>query len=218
MALGLPKLGQLQRKVLWVISVIVIVPMLVAGWLASEWVSKSFEERLEQWITDAARANQSWLKAYQSDAVMLGRVLADDRRYLRSIEYQPDQSMPAPVRRISQELGVNLVQLYTADRRLLYSSLPIEMQALGGRPTDALYEIRKQLRLNYIRRIAPRPEEVRHFLEKQVPPFGTREARTCLPKICACLLIAPPHLRRGISRGRRHPAYGSRRGFRPVQK
>src|SRR6185436_8796404 len=121
------KLGQLQHKVLWVISIIVIVPMMVAGWLATEWVSKSFEERIEQWITDAARVNQNWLQAYQSDATMLGRVLADDRRYLLAIERQPDQSMPAPVRRISQELGVNLIQVYTTDQRLLYSSLPIEM-------------------------------------------------------------------------------------------
>ena len=36
-------------------------------------------------------------------------------------------------------------------------------QALAGRPSDPLYEIRKQLRLAYIARIAPRPEEVRNF-------------------------------------------------------
>jgi len=140
------KLGQLQRKVLWVISVIVIVPMLVAGWLASEWVSKSFEERLEQWVTDAARVNENWLKAYQSDAVMLGRVLADDRRYLLAIERQPDQSMPAPVRRIAQELGVNLIQVYSPDQRLLYSSLPIEMQALWepGQTEAVLKVLRKK--------------------------------------------------------------------------
>lgn len=54
---------------------------------------------------------------------------------------------------------------------------PVEPQALEDRPTDPLYEIRKRLRLEYIARIAPRPEEVRRFLEEQVPPFGTREAR-----------------------------------------
>jgi len=54
---------------------------------------------------------------------------------------------------------------------------PVEAQALQGRPTDPLYEIRKRLRLEYIARIAPRPEEVRRFLEAQVPPFGTKEAR-----------------------------------------
>jgi hypothetical protein len=54
---------------------------------------------------------------------------------------------------------------------------PLETQPLGERPTDPLYEIRKQLRLQYISRIAPGPAEVRNFLEKQVPAAGTREAR-----------------------------------------
>jgi len=54
---------------------------------------------------------------------------------------------------------------------------PLEAQALGERPADPLYEIRKQLRLQYIARIAPSPAQVRSFLEKQVPPGGTREAR-----------------------------------------
>lgn len=140
------RLGQLQRKVLGVISVIVIVPMLAAGWLAAEWVSTSFEQRLEQWITDAARANQSWLQAYQNDAVMLGRVLADDRKYVATIERQPDESIPAPVRRIAQELGINVIQLYTPQQKLIYSSLPIEMQSLWevGQTEAVLKVVRKK--------------------------------------------------------------------------
>jgi hypothetical protein len=54
---------------------------------------------------------------------------------------------------------------------------PVEAQPLSDRPSDPLYELRKQLRLEYIMRIAPGPEEVRRFLERQVPPFGTKEAR-----------------------------------------
>ena len=53
----------------------------------------------------------------------------------------------------------------------------MEAQPLGERPNDPLYEIRKQLRLHYIARIAPGPAQVRGFLEKQVPPGATREAR-----------------------------------------
>jgi hypothetical protein len=45
------------------------------------------------------------------------------------------------------------------------------------RPTEPLYELRKRLRLEYIARIAPQPEEVRRFLDQQVPAFGTKEAR-----------------------------------------
>src|SRR5262249_58397486 len=54
---------------------------------------------------------------------------------------------------------------------------PVEALALLGPPSDPLYEIRKQLRLEYIARVAPQPEEVRRFLEDQVPLFGAKEAR-----------------------------------------
>jgi hypothetical protein len=54
---------------------------------------------------------------------------------------------------------------------------PVEALALQGRPSDPLYEIRKELRLQYIARVAPQPEEVRRFLEDQVPLFGAKEAR-----------------------------------------
>lgn len=140
------RLGRLQRKVLLVISVIVIVPMLVAGWLASEWVSISFEKRLQQWIVDAARANQNWLQAYQNDATMLGRVLADNQSYVAQIERNPEEAIPPEVRRISQELSINLVQLYSPEKKLLYSSLPVEVNALWERgQTEAVLKVvRKQ--------------------------------------------------------------------------
>jgi signal transduction histidine kinase len=124
------RLGRLQRKVLLAVSTLVLVPMLAAGWLASEWVSTNFENRMEQWVTEAARGNLSWLQAYQNDAVMLGRVLADDPTYRRRLNDQPEEAIPLPVRRIAQELGINLVQVYTADLDLVFSSLPIEMGAL----------------------------------------------------------------------------------------
>ncbi len=54
---------------------------------------------------------------------------------------------------------------------------PVEARELSAPPSDPLYELRKQLRLEYIARIAPRPEDVRRFLERQVAPFGTKEAR-----------------------------------------
>lgn len=142
---GFLNIGRLRRKVLIAVSVIVLVPMLGAGWLAAEWVSSSFERRLQTWISDAARANQSWLEAYQNDAVMLGRVLADDAAYLRRLRRDPEDAMPAPVRRIGQELGVNLLQVYTPDLRLLYSSIPLEMASLWepGQSEAVLKVVRK---------------------------------------------------------------------------
>lgn len=124
------RFGRLQRKVLLVVLVIVVVPMLGAGWLAGEWVSSSFEQRLAQWIEDAARSNQNWLQAYQSDAVMLGRVMADGSDAVARLDRREDEMIPSPVRRIAQELGINFIQVYTADRKLVYSSIPVTMRVL----------------------------------------------------------------------------------------
>jgi len=120
--------GRLQRKVQLAISAIVVIPMLVAGWLAAEWVSTNFEKRIEVWIVDAARANQNWLEAYQNDAVMLGRVLADDPSYVPGITLYPDIAMPSPVSRIAQGMGLTLLQVYNPDGKLLYSSIPLRVQ------------------------------------------------------------------------------------------
>ena len=154
-------LGRLQRKVLIVVSVIVVVPMLVAGWLASEWVSTSFESRLEQWIVDAARGNQNWLQAYQNDAVMLGRVLADDPAYVAAVRTRPEESIPASVRRISQELGINLIQLYTPERELVYSSIPVEVSVLWepGQTEAVLKVVRRQKSMLAAVGITPIPRQ-----------------------------------------------------------
>ena len=140
------KLGRLQLRILLVISIIVIVPMLVAGWLAAEWVSISFENRLQQWIVDAARANQNWLQAYQNDASMLGRVLVDDPAFIDDLNRDPEVAIPFQIRRISQELSINLIQLYSADKKLLYSSLPVAVNPLWERgQTEAVLKVvRKQ--------------------------------------------------------------------------
>ncbi len=155
------ELGRLQRKVLIVVSVIVVVPMLAAGWLASVWVSTSFEGRLEQWIADAARANQNWLQAYQNDAVMLGRVLADDPAYIAAMGTRPEESIPASVRRISQELGINLIQIYTPNQKLVYSSIPLEISNLWelGQTQAVLKVVRRQKSLLAAVGITPVPRE-----------------------------------------------------------
>jgi len=136
---------RLQPKVLLIISAIVVIPMLVAGWLAAEWVSSNFEKRLEQWVVDAARVNQNWLQAYQTDAAMLGRVLADDPVYVPGLALYPDASIPSPVRRIAQELGINLIQVYTPEYKLIYSSIPVSLEALWehGQTEAVLKVVRK---------------------------------------------------------------------------
>lgn len=119
-------LNQLQRKVVLAILTIVVVPMLVAAVLTAAWVSSYFERRLEQWIVDAARVDETWLRAYQNDANMLGSVLADEPDFMRTIEEEGTVRMDPALRRIADELGMGFIQVYTAQRKLVYSSTPLK--------------------------------------------------------------------------------------------
>jgi signal transduction histidine kinase len=126
----LPSLNRLQRKVVNTILVMVVVPMLVAGYVAAEWVSSNFEDRLQRWIEDSAHVGETWLRAYQNDALMLGAVLAEDPEFLAALEHGDMGALKQPVARIAKELGISFLQVYDPRRQLVYSSMPIHMQSL----------------------------------------------------------------------------------------
>ena len=123
-------LNRLQRKVMIVVLTIVVVPMLLAGGVAAAWVSSYFEQRLEQWIVEAARVDETWLRAYQNDAIMLGNVLAEQAAFLSALDEDRSIAMEPSVRRIADELGVNFLQVYSPDRKLIYSSTPLRGPSL----------------------------------------------------------------------------------------
>lgn len=127
---ALPLLNRLQRKVLLIILALVVVPMLIAAGLAALWVSSFFETRLETWIRDAAHINQSWMEANQNNATLLGEVLAQDAGFRANLLGRKPGRLPGHLRHIASELGLDLVQVYDERRRLLYSSLPVTMNAL----------------------------------------------------------------------------------------
>jgi len=124
-------LNRLQRKVVNTILAMVVIPMLAAGLLASEWVSSNFEERLQHWIEDSAPAGETWLRAYQNDAIMLGRVLADDPEFVAALDRGGYVgTMKQPVANIAKELNVSIMQVYTAQQILLFTSMPIRLNVL----------------------------------------------------------------------------------------
>ena len=45
-------LGRLQAKLVFVLLAVVVFPMLGAGFVASRWVSASFERRIQSWIEE----------------------------------------------------------------------------------------------------------------------------------------------------------------------
>ncbi|HET9123112.1 MAG TPA: HAMP domain-containing protein, partial [Acidiferrobacteraceae bacterium] len=136
------KLNRLQRKVLWVILAMVVVPMLVAGAVASEWASSYFEARLAQWITEAARVDQIWLRAYQNDGLMLGQALAHDPVFRRSLRHGPVRASAA-LTQMAHNLGITLWQVETPAHRVLYASLPVHVQtSVQRRQHTALLKVR----------------------------------------------------------------------------
>ncbi|MDA8390572.1 MAG: HAMP domain-containing sensor histidine kinase [Gammaproteobacteria bacterium] len=119
-------LTRLQRKVLAVILIIVVVPMLVAGAMAADWVSTHFEHRLEQWISGAAHVDRIWLNAYQNDGLMLGRALQRDGAYRAALAHGRVVP-PLAWRNIARQLGLRVIQVYNGDRQLIYSSTPLRL-------------------------------------------------------------------------------------------
>lgn len=119
----------LQRKVLFLILAIVVLPMLAAAGVASAWVSSGFESRLERWIVDAAHIGQTWLQANQNDALLLGAALVDDPGFVASLDQGGPVAMPAPIDRIARDLGISFMQVYTPDQRLVYSTTALPIQA-----------------------------------------------------------------------------------------
>ncbi len=129
MSLSLPKLNRLQRKVVLIILVMVVVPMLVAGALASAWVSSNFEKRLQRWIEESAVVAQTWLQDYQNDAILLGRVLAEDPEFIVNLDSAEPTPLKQPLDQVLQKMGISFVQVYNAGNKLIYSSAPVSFQS-----------------------------------------------------------------------------------------
>jgi signal transduction histidine kinase len=122
--------NRLQRKVVLIILVMVVVPMLLAGVVAASWVSSNFEERIGSWVRDASHVGETWLKAYQNDAVMIGAVLADDPEFIAAVDISSRIVVPPQVERILRDLGLTFVQIYNAKRELIFSSEPMQVRSL----------------------------------------------------------------------------------------
>jgi signal transduction histidine kinase len=122
-----PRLGRIQRKVIAVILVIVVVPMLIAGGISAAWVTNHFELLLEGWIREAAQVNEGSLQTLQRDAMVVGELLAHS--LVDDLQGEPLTSLtiPPPLRPLVAQLGINLIQLYDAQRRLLDANVPLEM-------------------------------------------------------------------------------------------
>jgi signal transduction histidine kinase len=119
-------LNRLQRKVLFIVIVIIVAPMLVTGWLSASWIAGRTDESIEHWIREAAQVNKDSLDRLHENSRLFAGVLEESTH--GQLELSAGHSpVPKPLWRLANQLGINLVQLYDFDNRLIYSSHPIQL-------------------------------------------------------------------------------------------
>jgi hypothetical protein len=113
-------LNRLQRKVVLVIGVIIVVPMLITGWISASWIAGRMDESIEHWIREAAQVNKVSLDRLHENSRLFSDVLEESTQ--GALTLKAGQSpVPTPLWRLANQLGINLVQLYDYDNRLIYS-------------------------------------------------------------------------------------------------
>jgi signal transduction histidine kinase len=129
-------LNRLQRKVVLVIGVIIVVPMLITGWISASWIAGRMDESIEHWIREAAQVNKVSLDRLHENSRLFSDVLEESTQ--GALTLKAGQSpVPTPLWRLANQLGINLVQLYDYDNRLIYSSHPIRLATYWSHGQDS---------------------------------------------------------------------------------
>jgi len=128
-------LNRLQRKVLLVITLIILIPMLITGTFSAAWISSRIDDSIEGWIRESAQVDETTLEDLHRNAQLFADVLyetTDDHLRLR-----PGNSpIPTKLEPLARELGISLVQLYGVDGKLLYSSQPASLATYWAQGQD----------------------------------------------------------------------------------
>lgn len=114
-------LNRLQRKVLWVVVAIILVPMLVTGVLSAAWIAGRFETFIEGWVREAAQFERDALTNLHANARLFADVLDQISRGRPPLQ-RGQSPIPAELEPLARELGITLVQTYDPSGALLYSS------------------------------------------------------------------------------------------------
>jgi len=129
-------MNRLQRKVLLVIAVIIVVPMLITGTLSASWIAGRIDASIEQWIREAGQVNMSYLDRMHTNARLFGDVLEE------AANGDPDLAsgqspVPPRLQVLAQQMGINLVQVYDTNGKLLYSSHRLRLATYWAQGQDS---------------------------------------------------------------------------------
>ncbi len=124
--LGWLHVNRLQRKVLAVVTAIIVVPMVVTGSLSASWVSARVDASIENWLRESAQINLDWLHTLVHNGQLFADVLEEFNR--DRWEVDPHHPLiPERLKPLARELGISFVQLYDLKGRLIYSSAPTRL-------------------------------------------------------------------------------------------
>ncbi len=146
----------------------VVVPMLVAGVLSAYWVSHRFERSRERWIRTAAEIDEDSLQASRRNGQLFAEVLADLWRQDMAARPMERFAVPPELRPMMEQLGISLIQVYTVQRQLAYSSPPAQMVSpWAPGQTQAMLKLRsgqQALLATVAIRPVPRRGQTRYYL------------------------------------------------------
>jgi signal transduction histidine kinase len=128
-------LNRLQRKVLLVITLIILVPMLITGTLSASWISSRIDDSIEGWIRESAQVDETTIEELHRNARLFADLLyemTDDHLSLQAGR----SPIPAKLQPLARELGISLVQLYGLKGELLYSSQPASLATYWAHGQD----------------------------------------------------------------------------------
>ena len=128
-------MNRLQRKVLLVILVIIVVPMLITGRLSAAWIAGRTDESIERWIREAAEVNKASLSRIHENARLFMDVLEEARHGHLKLD-GTRSPIPPRLAKLARELGINLVQVYDAGNKLVYSSHPVHLATYWSHGQD----------------------------------------------------------------------------------
>lgn len=126
---------------------------------------RGLETRLRNTVKYAEQGERGLASRARDLVVRLERLLVAD-----PIRYEI-ATVPALIERVATPWSQNQLAPQRQARR------PIEARPLADRPFDPVYEFRKRMRADYLKRISPSPERVREYLFEVVKADHTVEAR-----------------------------------------
>jgi len=100
--------------------------MLVTGVFSASWIAGRMEGSIESWIREAAQVNSNWFDSLNKN----GRLFAD--LYENVVEGQPQfvsgqSPIPLHLEPLAKELGINLVQVFDAEGKRIYSAPQVNL-------------------------------------------------------------------------------------------